>query len=266
MDDPKEEFESKPKIDEMMNLASAIAARELQEMDYVRGMTGIGIKPSDPAHQDKLLIDGTIRNLLRIQYPDDGGYLVQLVDQEMEATYVDIAQEVYFRTGKRMSVEAARDMVRDRAIMMMNDVGQTEEQSAKDFAKLLSGSQIVAALYGVPVAEVYKTDELFAEAHRTMYSIDEFAMRFIDQLSMFTVQSMTQIKLQDFKLSSTPDPREDEYVQKISQNAEFRDSIVKTVLEKRSIVQNTARAYLERIWGYDAMMKLPDKIKNKLSI
>ncbi|TAL15251.1 hypothetical protein EPN95_00560 [Patescibacteria group bacterium] len=265
MDQANEFEQTQP--DELTVLATAIASREQKELAHGRLLIGAAVEPEDPGMEHDRLVNGVIRNLLRTQNPDSQGYLLQMLDAELKPMYKSVAKKEFERTGKRISIEEAKEKVLNHAMDMMSSVGQDEEQSSRDFKDLLQGAQIVAAEHEVSLAAVYDTDELFEEAHRAAYRIDEFAMRFVDMLAGSTVQSMTQLTLRAIPKKDIPvGMDESEYFKTVSLGADFRSKVVDAVLKKRAAIQTFARTYLERIWGEDAVSALPDEIKRKLGI
>ncbi len=141
-----------------------------------------------------------------------------------------------------------------------------------DFKTLLQGAQIVAEEYDVSIASVYESDELFEQAHREVYKIDEFALKFVTLLAGTTVQSMTRLTLDSISKATIPqgvDP--DDYLMQVSMGSDFEKTIIDTVIKNRAGIKAMACAYLVRIWvvriwGHDEMIALPDDIKRKLAI
>lgn len=264
--DQKREYEP-TQPDELMALAFAIASREQKELARARLITAIDIEPTDTIVEHEALTNGAIRNLLRIQNLEGKDYLLKMLGTELEPKYQLVADDIFRRTGNRISIEEAKEIVLNHAMDMMNASGQTEEQSAEDFKDLLDGARIVAEAHGIKIADVYESDELFLEAHRVAYVLEELAMRYVAMLSGHTVQSMTQLMLASIQKATIP-PGVDEavYFKEVSMGKEFRDTVVQVVLEKRRVVQSAANDHLTRIWGQEAVLALPDDIKRKLSI
>ncbi len=125
--EPKKELGPLPDPDELMRLASAIAAREQKELEFGRLVTNAAVEPDNPSAQTDALINGAIRNLLRLQNPENKDYLLQMLTDEFKTKSQSVVDEVFRLSGKQITIDEAEELVLNRAMDWMDTIGQTED-------------------------------------------------------------------------------------------------------------------------------------------
>jgi len=180
---PANEFKSGFEMGEVLELAQTITAREVLEFAFMRAATNSGNPPNPKpvisiGRVKELYLDRAARNILRIQYPDQAFDMTSVVDLEMSDTYGIVAEDVARLEGKEVNFEQTRGIMLGNAMAINEVIGITEEQLAQDFSDLFAAAKSVAKEYSTTVEEVYDTNELYAEAFRSVYSLEKFSARY----------------------------------------------------------------------------------------
>ena len=265
--DPNDKPIPKPEIGETVEIALAIAEREQKEIELGRAIISPDYNPDNADElRSEAILDGAARNLLRIEDPDNGEFLLEKFKTEFRAQYEELARIFEQKTGQKLTVEEIEEKVLNYARGMMDMSGQSEEQSATDFKVLFEAAQQVASTYGVSVAEVYGSDELFIEAHRSAYNVEQFAQRYVDMLSGLTVQAMIQVVKNTLIGTAPAGVDEEEYLNILSMSDQFKGTVLRELTKQKRAIGELARAHINRIWGNEEVQQLPDSIKLKLGL
>jgi hypothetical protein len=258
-----------------LELAEAIATRNVWEAEISSKITaGLQGEVYVPASQEILrdmYIGRTAFNLARISAPEMVVSTADAIDTISSKQYEKIAKEASRHIDDEefiVTPKSVRGVAHTFTTELQSSSGLTDEGIAKLFARTLKSAREVARERGVTVASVYIDDDLYFEAERREFALEEaaelfatfveafsgkvFAKAFSSELGSLVPQSeldeLTPDELEELKQEFVTDP---EVIRQYTELAE---------LQKETFRQ-TFTFVLAKIYGLDSLQSLSSKLR-----
>jgi hypothetical protein len=268
---PKDEFDTGYELGEHLELATAITDRDFKEIEFGDAVTrGNDVEYESYGVKSEGYKDAAIamaaQNVARIENPDYQINMQDFLDARYGDLYEGIAVDLSGKQGRVVSIDEARQIIYENHSQVSEDIGQSAEQQTEDFKTIFAAAKKIAKIHGVPVAQVYRSDELYAEAHREAYTPERVAWRYIRVIDGFVKSMTTQDIAIEEEIATLDQSDYDLVMLEREMNSEVHTKIA---VEKADIVrtiQDLAFAYIQRFWGPEGIDALSDEAKLKIGI
>lgn len=263
--------------EQVLELATAIADRELYEYELVQKMTG-GISGTQPnllplEVRRSIAVTKTVTAIKRIEDPTYRPTFDELM-QEVDFTTVERAvKRANEETGEDIEFEPVMGAVTAMIKNLLDDAGQDAAKNAEQFGRTFGMAKVVAEERGVGVADVYRDDAMYIEVFGRAQTPAEYAGDALSIADAFSERLMGGFLLQLVEVILPADVREDisdeemqEMLVELKAEPEMQEGLREAVAVAQAGMKQMAIAQVIRIWGMDALRALPQEIQDKLGV
>lgn len=253
--------------EESLAIADAMALRAGRigaiSEQILAALQGIEYEPKTPEEMRREHIGRTVLYMARIDDPTAPISWTELADaQHANGGYEQLAAGVEV-DGMHPEAEGVRGLIHATIKEVQEGAGMSDEKSAQDFAKTLASARQVAKDHDTDVVTVYDSDELYFEASRRAFPIDETVDELshaIDTVSGEMLNKVIVQQLENMLPKEFLEELDPEQLAKISAgmqlNAEVQAGLAQRAELLKESIRQTATYLITRIYGLDALNTL----------
>ncbi len=270
------EFSHAYEIEELLHIASAVAERQLQDMEAAQSIaseiTGQPAPEVPLELRHKLVTATAAMNITRLETPEACISFETGLDAVMEGSYGLLA-DMDSADGEAIPESQIRQFMINFGNTMLNEMGVKEETTSGIFAKTFMAAKVIAEQKGVGVAQVYQDEELYSETFRQAYTLVEFAtqqLAMMDGISEKTMGSlfvhMLSIIIPEEEQAEMDEEEMAEMIAELQLDTEVQTALTEATELGLKVARHVAVSQIIRFWGSDSLRDLPKEIKQKLEI
>lgn len=265
-------------LEEILQIAEAIADRELREAQVVQNLmaanTGEEAELLPDNMRQKILVARTALLIQQIENPTTKLSIDETIDVLLSNGSCDtLAAKVSEGSGEEVSGEQVKDLIKGFSKRVLDEAGIDDAKSTELFVKTFEAAKQVAAERKCSIADVYREEELFIEIYKKAYTPEEFVTQQIkasDAISEKTINALLVHMVETLVPADMREEMSDEEMAELLTEMQLDPDIQKSITQAAEMGQTAAKSmaasYVIRIWGSETLHNLPTDMQEKLGV
>lgn len=258
--------------DEVLELATAIAQREIFEQEYAAPTTGEAQDQLPPEIRQSYVIAQTA---IAMRSLEDSGYVPSTAEAVGQ---FDIGALIEHHAGADVANKIDKEQIRtqlvgliDGLVASMSKGANTgfHEKARERFSHLLQAAGEVAIEHDVSLPDVYRDEAMYIEAASRAQTAEEFVSGVLNALDVprkMITQGLMQ-HMQDKMISAGRQKELNErFFADLQLDPDFQAAVSRSMAGLEEPINRSTVSKVTRIWGSEALEKLSPEMRDRLGI